>query len=119
MAKRKRQILLYLPYLFFFWIGTKLGQGYREMEEDGVYSPVVSISCDYKKPTDFGDEIRIEVAPESLSPLRVSLRYTMKRDGVTVATAASSHCFLNREGKFVNIEKNYPAAWQKLREMME
>lgn len=57
----------------------KLGKGYREVEEDGVYSPVMSASCEYKKPTDFGDILEITVGVERLKPLRFVLTYTMKR----------------------------------------
>ena len=32
------------------YILEKLGKGYREVEEDGVYSPVMSVSCEYKRP---------------------------------------------------------------------
>ena len=97
----------------------KLGKGYREVEEDGVYSPVMSVSCEYKRPTDFGDVLEITVEPETLKPMRFTLLYTMKRDGAVVAVGKTEHCFLNRSGKFVNLEKTYPEVWKILREMAE
>ncbi len=92
----------------------KLGKGYREVEEDGVYSPVMSASCEYKKPTDFGDILEITVGVERLKPLRFVLTYTMKRDGAVVAFGKTEHCFLNRDGKFVNLEKKYPDVYEAL-----
>ena len=97
----------------------KLGKGYREVEEDGVYSPVMSVSCEYKRPTDFGDVLEITVEPETLKPMRFTLLYTMKRDGAVAAVGKTEHCFLNRSGEFVNLEKTYPEVWEILREMEE
>ena len=39
--KLKKQILLHLPYLLFFWLGTKLGQGYR-------FSPGTDFSAKFR-----------------------------------------------------------------------
>ena len=39
--KLKKQILLHLPYLLFFWLGTKLGQGYR-------FSPGADFSAKFR-----------------------------------------------------------------------
>lgn len=38
-----------------------LGLGYREMEEQGIQSPVAGISVDYKKSFRFDDEAEIRV----------------------------------------------------------
>ena len=35
------------------------GYGFERMEAEGISSPVVSVSVEYRKPTTFRDEIRI------------------------------------------------------------
>ncbi|MCQ2428466.1 MAG: acyl-CoA thioesterase, partial [Clostridia bacterium] len=39
-----------------------IGWEYRKLEELGVFSPVLEISCKYKNPARFGDEINVDVA---------------------------------------------------------
>ena len=87
----------------------RLGFPYARMEEEGVLSPVKSVSCDYKKPARFGDEIAIRVCVESFGGLVLAIRYGMtNRDGETVCLARSEHVFLNRERQIVRPRKIMP-----------
>ena len=93
----------------------KLGCGYREMEAGGVYSPVVNVSCEFRKTTDFGDVLKISVSVEKLTAVRLVLKYEMTRDGEVVTTGSSSHCFLDENGKFVKLDQAYPDLYEKLK----
>ena len=46
----------------------RLGFPYRKMEEEGVLSPVKSVSVDYKKPSTFGDEIGLSQIMIAIDP---------------------------------------------------
>ncbi len=82
---------------------------YADMEAAGVVSPVVELSCRYKKPCTFGDEIAISVAVEELSGVKLTLRYEMcNRAGETVCTARSEHAFLHRDGRIVRLKRELP-----------
>ncbi len=39
----------------------EIGWPYEKIEEEGIISPVTSISCDYKATSTFADEISIEI----------------------------------------------------------
>lgn len=91
-----------------------MGWGYDKMEQEGMISPVVSVSCDYKKPTTFADEIEISVFVTQLTRVRLTISYVMKVRGETVCTANSSHCFLSQNGRPVSLQKQYPDFYNAL-----
>ena len=76
----------------------KIGWGYAKMEEEGVASPVLAVTCDYRHSTTFADEIEIEVSVLKCTAVRLQIGYTMYRRGETVCTGTSTHCFLGRDG---------------------
>ncbi len=91
-----------------------IGYSYEKMEEQGIVSPVVSISCDYKKSTTFADEIEICVKVLKLTRAKLTLSYTMTLHDEVVCVAESSHCFLSQTGRPMNIQKNCPQFYQAL-----
>lgn len=87
----------------------QIGFPYTRMEEEGVISPVVELSCEYKKPCTFGDKINISVTVESFSGVKLVLIYEMyKQDGEKVCSARSEHTFLNRDGHFARMKRDMP-----------
>ena len=44
----------------------EIGWPYEKIEEEGIISPVTSISCDYKATSTFADEISIEIIVKSV-----------------------------------------------------
>ena len=87
----------------------QIGFPYTRMEAEGVISPVTELSCKYKKPCTFGDEITITVRVESFSGVRLTLLYDMRhKNGESVCTARSEHAFLDREGHFVRLKRDMP-----------
>lgn len=89
----------------------KMGFPYEKMEEAGVASPVMSVSCDYKRPTRFPDPIEVSIKIEKLSTLKLVLSYRMTHGDTLVATASSTHCFLNKAGRPVSLEKEFPGLY--------
>ena len=53
----------------------RIGYPYAAMEAAGVVSPVRAVSCQYKKPSTFGDTLHIAVAVESFNGVLLTLRY--------------------------------------------
>lgn len=93
-----------------------LGYGFERMEAEGVVSPVVSLSCDYRKPTTFKDEIEIEVKLKEMSELKISFAYTMKVKGALVCRATSTHCFLEN-GRPFSFQERWSELIAKLKEL--
>ena len=88
----------------------QIGCGYDKWEKDGIVSPVISIECDYKRATTFGDEIRIDVAIAEYKRIKLSVSYTMvnAKTGEIVCSGKSHHCFVNSEGRPIALARQYP-----------
>ena len=89
------------------WWLDQLGYGYERMEAEGIVSPVVALSVNYKHTTTFKDRIEIEVSVSEMTELKLSFSYTMKVSGKLVCTASSTHCFLDG-GRPVVLANRFP-----------
>ncbi|EJN93656.1 acyl-CoA thioesterase [Streptococcus ratti] len=99
---------------------TEIGWPYDKLEEEGIISPVVSVSCQYLTTSTFADEISISVKVEQVKAARLILTYKMinQKDDI-VCQAQSEHSFLAQSGTFVNIKKEYPDFYSKLSELSQ
>lgn len=91
----------------------QLGYGFDRMEAEGVVSPVMNISCQYKHPTTFKDVIDITLKLTEIRGLKVTFNYEMRCRDEVVCTATSTHCFLEN-GKPVYLEKRFPELYHAI-----
>ena len=91
----------------------KLGYGFDRVEAEGVVSPVITISCNYKHPTTFKDVIDIDVWISWLSDLKFEFSYEMKVGEKVVCTAKSTHCFMENNRPVV-IAKRLPELYKAI-----
>lgn len=92
------------------WWMQQAGIDYRKMEEDGIVSPVVGVSCQYRSMVRFGDIVLIALKIEKYNGVKLSLSYrvTDKESGEVRMTGSSEHCFMDRGGHLVSLKKVYP-----------
>ena len=90
------------------------------LEAEGITSPVISVTCDYKVPTTYDDEIEIEVKLTQYTGVKISLSYVIRnlKTGNVVAEATSDHCFIDRAGRPVAIKKAIPDLDAVLKEIL-
>lgn len=87
----------------------RIGWSYQRFEDEGLISPVTAVECRYRKTTTFPETVKIEVSVEEFRAIKLRIRYVMKNEaGEVVCEGASEHCFLNKEGKLVRIDREYP-----------
>ena len=98
---------------------SRIGWDYKKMEAEGIISPVVEISCKYRKTTTFEDIISVEVYVKEVSSVKLKLGYRMKTGDELVFTAESMHCFLNKEGAPINLKKELPGFYEILLSLKE
>ncbi|MBR4236662.1 MAG: acyl-CoA thioesterase [Clostridia bacterium] len=84
------------------------GWNYARLEESGVASPVVSVSCKYKKPTTFADTVDIDVCIKDFTDVFLTVGYKMYKGDVLVCEAESVHCFMNTQGRVIRISREQP-----------
>ncbi|MCI7796543.1 MAG: acyl-CoA thioesterase [Lachnospiraceae bacterium] len=89
---------------------AQMGIPYEKMEEAGIISPVLTVSCQYRKMTHFGDTVEIVPSVKAYNGIRLVISYMIrqKETGEVIADGETSHCFLNREGKIVSLKKVLP-----------
>jgi acyl-CoA thioester hydrolase len=99
----------------------QLGLSYASMEEMGVISPVLSVQCEYKTMTRFGDTVVIKCEVIKYNGIRMEIEYVVsdKESGEVRCSGKTSHCFLNKDGKIVSLKKDYCNMHQKIKLMLE
>ncbi len=94
---------------------SQIGWSYAKLEEEGIFSPVVTVECKYMKATTFWDTVDIEVTVQEFKGVKLKLKYIMKNaDGNTVCEACSEHCFLDEKGIPLRLKKKYPLFYNAL-----
>ncbi len=81
---------------------SQFGISYCDLEQSGVISPVVSVSCQYKA-------VRLDFEYEMTDSSTGELR----------TKGTSTHCFLDREGHVISMKHDYPAVDASFRKMMQ
>ena len=94
----------YANYLRWFEIGRaellrSLGMSYRSVEQRGVSLPVLEAWCRYREPARYDDALAIETGIASLRRASVRFGYRVSRDGATLASGYTEHCFMGPEGR--------------------
>ena len=87
---------------------SQMGYPYRRFEEMGYISPVLHAECEYKKSVKFDDEVKIVVSLQEFGKVKFTLKYdiyNMSEDGVLSAVGTTRHCFLNKDGTPVMMNK--------------
>lgn len=89
---------------------SEIGYPMTKLESEGITSPVVSVNCQYKHSTTYGDKIEIEVFLTKYTGVKLTLSYAMRNadNGDLVATATSQHCFIDDNGRPIAIKKRFP-----------
>lgn len=93
---------------------NQVGLAYDQMESHGVIIPVLSASCEYKMAVRYGETVKIFSEIEKFNGLKFSVTYRITSPDETVlhATGSTSHCFLNKDMKPVNIRKAAPVIYE-------
>src|ERR1043165_3800191 len=91
-------------YLPWFEIGRttllkELGLPYRQLEADGFRLPVLEIAVKYLRPAVYDDVITIVTTMREKPVLRIRLNYEVLRGDELLATAETTHAFIDREGR--------------------
>ena len=74
----------------------KAGIPYDEMERRGIMMPIVSVSCDYKRPILFGDTIIVTTILEQLPTVKIHYRYEIhNQKGDLLATGTTVLAFID------------------------
>jgi len=74
------------------------GYDYADLERDGIYLVVHSISGKYHLPAKFGDTLRLVTTVERATPARLDHSYQVFRDETLLAEGKSTIACVTKEG---------------------
>lgn len=100
----------------------QIGLGYKECEENGIMSPVTSVTAKYKTSAEFYDTVVISIRFTKYTGVRLCIEYEVrdKATGAVRCTGQSEHCFVSSsEGKIISVARSYPELDRVLREYVE
>ena len=89
----------------------QMGYGYSRATETGIDFALIGLSCEYKSMVRFGDGVQIYAEVESITPSRMSLRYTVTDadTGEVRATGETRHCYFSgKRQRPVSLKKELP-----------
>jgi acyl-CoA thioester hydrolase len=95
--------------------GEQYGFGYLEFYEHKLVTPIVDVSCQYKRQLAYGDEIIIETEFINTEAAKIVFEYKIlkKSDNSLVATGKSIQVFLSTTGELLLINPDYFIEWKK------
>ena len=99
---------------------SQIGWDFAKLEEAGIVSPVLNVTCDYKRTTTFSDKVAIRVSVTEFKGVKLHLKYEMKNEaGEVVSIGTSSHAFFNTEGRPIRMKQEQPELFNALSELIE
>lgn len=93
----------YLPWLELARTGwlREHALSYRELEASGIHLPVVELSCRYRSPCRYDEELSVEAVARRhrRSGIAFAYRIVRERDRRLLATAATRHAAVEENGR--------------------
>ncbi len=86
------------------------GISYAEMERRGLLLPLYEITSCFKSPARYGDDVVVETRVKSMSRVRLTMAYTVRRAGTDelIATGETLHAFTDASLRPLNAERAAP-----------
>ena len=94
---------------------------YDVLEEKGIMSPVLGVSCKYKRHVTFGDTIQIETSIKEFSGVKFTVQYKVynKNTGELCVEGESNHFFTDSNLKPLNMKKHHPDIYENFMSLVE
>jgi acyl-CoA thioester hydrolase len=114
-------VAYYANYLRWFEIGRtewlrSMAFPYGAIEEMGLRFPVTEVSCQYRRPARYDEELVIETELASLGRASLVFRYRVYRgvDLVLLAEGQTTHACVDQKGEIARIPRSLSAAFSRV-----
>jgi len=88
---------LYLEMGRIEWL-RKLGISYKEMEENGIMLPVVSLNINYKKSVGYDDVVNVKTQLKNKPTAKIEFEYEItNKEGEILTTASTILVFIDKK----------------------
>lgn len=97
------------------------GYSYRQLEEQGLYFPLIECSCRFRVPAKYFDRIIVRARVEQVKGAQFSIVYQVfrKEDDTLLAEGRTSHAFVGRDFRPVNMLRYMPEVYGALKELAQ
>ena len=86
------------------------GVTYKEMEDMGIFMPVLESGCRFKSPARYDDQIEVEAHIAYMKNASIRFEYLVRReDGVVLAAGYTVHAAVDRDFSIISI----PDEWRE------
>jgi acyl-CoA thioester hydrolase len=94
--------------------GLKYNLGYLDVYKHNVMIPLVKISCDYKRPLEYGDTAIVETRYLPTEAAKIVFEYTIyrKSDMEVSATGTTTQVFLTPQGELLLNSPEFYTGWK-------
>lgn len=91
---------------------SQVGFPMEKIEAMGIVSPVVDVSCQYKKSCRLNEVIGVHITVKEYNSIKLVFKYEMyeKESKELRAVGISTHCFTDKQGHILSLKKR----WQQL-----
>ena len=91
------------------------GVPYGRLEEEGLYLPLIEMTCSFKSFSRYEDELFVNTLVSDATKSRIVFHYDVVKDERVIASGATIHIFANRQLKPVNLYKYRPDMYKLFR----
>jgi acyl-CoA thioester hydrolase len=95
--------------------GKRYNLGYLDVYRHNVMIPLVQVSCDYKRPLEYGDEAIVETRYIPTEAAKIVFEYTIirKRDHEIAVKGSTVQVFLTPSGELILTPPEFYTGWKK------
>lgn len=95
--------------------GKQYGLSYMGIYGEGYMVPIVDLTCQFKQPLTFGEEVIIETRYLSCDAAKIKFEYVLYRavDHTIVATGSTTQVFLNTSRELELTTPTFYQEWKK------
>ncbi len=118
-------IVYHNNYIKWFEIGRteflrQIHYTYARMESEGIWLPLISVSCNYKLPAVYDDLLQIHAWVSELKPATVTMSYEIfrKESGELLVTGHTRHAITDSNLKPLRLKTRCPELYEKIIENM-
>lgn len=97
----------------------KLNMTYAQMEKDGIMTPLVELTSQYKRPAHYGDMVTVRTSIQKLTPARIIFYYEVYRKEELLAIGTTMHAWTGKDLKPINLKKHRPELYEMMEKTMK
>lgn len=94
----------------------QIGLGFEKIEEAGMYSPVINVTCEFKSAVRFNETVMIITKLKLFDGIKMVIEYKVF-DSITKqlrVSGESKHCFVTKDFKPVSLKKSFKSMYDVL-----